>query len=260
MATIYSPTREDVERYRHLRRLVTELTQEITSSVPARAWSEVGKALGILDSGAFDNKYVTNVLADCCIYDWFEDGKNLIQRFSETHPEQPGTDEHYVLDAYLRAAYRILVLKSAVPGAGIHCRDGRSQEELFLMDLNFSRNTDFSNVALAARLVPFGEYWITTGAALPIIGRDDLEDSLRRLDQLASILPGNFWDPVRIVRVCLAAGAADLIFHDDTGMKPRNRRRSVERTVDPTDLCPCRSGLMYKYCCGRAISAPASGA
>jgi hypothetical protein len=252
MAIAFSPTPEDVERYRHLRILGTELTQEVANTVASQVWKDIGKAIGILHRDQLETEHVRNVLADCCIYDSFENGKNVMQRFSETHPEQPGTDEHFVLDAYLRAEYRIVAPESALPGVGIHCRDLRTQEELFLMDLSFSRSTELSNMALAARLVPFGKYWITTGAALPVYRSKEMEATLQHIDQRG------LWDPISFVRTYLAAGGAELIYHDDTGMKPRKRSRSVAPTVDPTDLCPCRSGLMYKYCCGRVKAAPAS--
>ena len=250
MATTFFPTRKDVDRYKHLRILGTELTQAVTDTVPRQAWNDIGEAIGILyREQLIENEHVRNVLADCCIYDWVRNGKNVIQRFSETHPEQPGTDEHFVMAAYLRAEYRIVAPKSASPGAGIYCRDVRTQEELFVMDLSFSRSGNFSGMALAARLVPLGEYWITTGAGLPVCWSDELEAGARQLDQQG------LWDPIRFVRMFLATGMQDMVRHDDTGMKPRKRSRFAP-TVDPIDLCPCRSGLMYKYCCGRVKAAP----
>jgi hypothetical protein len=36
---------------------------------------------------------VSSVLQDCCLYDWFEDGRNLVQRYAEAHPANPETEE-----------------------------------------------------------------------------------------------------------------------------------------------------------------------
>jgi hypothetical protein len=252
MATKFTPTRKDIDRYKHLRMLGTELTQEIVHTVPGQAWDDIGEAIGIPDRDQLDNEHAGNVLADCCIYDWVRNGKNVMQRFSESHPEKPGTDEDYVMQAYLRAEYRIVAQKSAIPGAGVYCRDVRTQDELFVMDLSLSRSGNLSGMALAARLVPLGEYWITTGAGLPVFWSDELEAGARQLDRLG------LWNPVQFVRMFLAAGLHDIAGHDDTGMKPRQQRSRVAPAVHPTDLCPCRSGLMYKYCCGRVKAAAVS--
>ena len=56
MATPFSPTREDVDRYRRLRMLGTELTQEITDTIPSKVWEETAKAIGITCGAAIDRE------------------------------------------------------------------------------------------------------------------------------------------------------------------------------------------------------------
>lgn len=132
----------------------------MVKTIPRRAFDEIGDALGILRNGVlvFDSEDMTSVLADCCLYDWYEDGKNLIQRYAETHPARPGTDESYLLQAYLQAEYRILVPQSAVPGAGLHCHDVLNGGELFLMDLAFSQS--FPPGLRRSPLVPYP--WVSS--------------------------------------------------------------------------------------------------
>jgi hypothetical protein len=96
-----------------------ELNHRILKTIPRQALDEIGDALGIRRHGvlAFDSEDMTSVMTDCCLYDWYEKGKNLVQRYAEPHPATPGTNESYLLQAYLHAKYRILMVQSAVPGA-----------------------------------------------------------------------------------------------------------------------------------------------
>ena len=129
MHTSFSPTRQDVERYRHLRALCRDLNHRIVKTIPSQAYDEVGDAIGILHKGVlvFDSEDMTSVMMDCCLYDWFENGKNLVQRYAETHPAKPGTDESYLLSACTQAKYRVLVVQTAVPDAG-SCFEPQSWE------------------------------------------------------------------------------------------------------------------------------------
>jgi len=228
MQTPFSPTRQDVKRYRNLRTLAMDLNHRIIKTIPRRAFDDIGRALGILRKGVlvFETEDMSSVLMDCCLYDWFQNGKNVVQRYSEQYPMDPGTDDRFLLDAYLRAKYRVLIGLSAVSGAGLHCRDLLNNEQLFLMDVGLSRGAANPGVALATRTLPLGDYWITTGAALPINS-----DTARRV----KIATPKWREHHRgvalsLVRTCLAAGAAEYISYIEPGTtasqveEPRARR------------------------------------
>jgi hypothetical protein len=205
-----------------------ELNHRIIKTIPRQAYDEIGDALGIRCNGVlvFDSEDMTSVMMDCCLYDWFENGKNLIQRYAETHPATPGTDESYLLQACLQAKYRILVPKAAVPGAGLHCQDVLNSGELFLMDLAMSQNIPRGNTALATRTIPLGEYWMTGGAGLPISSKESILDALRRIGtQHYRPLQGPGAVALSIARACLAAGAADYITYESMEAGPRAPRR-----------------------------------
>src|SRR5262249_53210808 len=159
MATSFSPTRQDVERYRSLRAVSMELNHRILKTIPRQALDEIGDALGIRRNGAlvFDSEDMTSVMMDCCLYDWYENGKNLVQRYAETHPAPPGTDENYLLQACLQAKYRILMARSAVPGAGIHCQDVLNGGGLFFIGICMSQNISPGQTSGAPRPQPPGE-------------------------------------------------------------------------------------------------------
>src|ERR1019366_9340655 len=151
----------------------------------------------------------------------FRSGKNVVQRYSETHPAQPGTEEQYLLSAYLHAKYRLLVVQSAVMGAGLHCQDVLNNEELFLMDLGLSQSAKGGNAALATRTIPLGEYWMTTGAGLPINSKKAVLDALGRIaSRKQESFEGSGNVVLLIVRACLAAGAAGYVTYASAEAKP----------------------------------------
>lgn len=228
MGTSFSPTRQDVERYRSLRALSLALNHRIIKTIPQQAYDEIGDALGIRRNGVlvFDSEDMTSVMMDCCLYDWYGNGKNLIQRYAETHPAAPGTEESYLLQAYLQAKYRILVAQSALPGAGLHCQDVLNGGELFLMDLAMSQNIPNGNAALATRTIPLGDYWMTGGAGLPISSKKSILDALRRIGTgHHKPLEGPGAVALSIARACLAAGAADYITYESTEASSKEPRR-----------------------------------
>ena len=211
-----------------MRALSTDLNGRIIKTIPRRAYHEVGDAIGILSNGVleFESEDMTSVLMDCCLYDWFQSGKNVVQQYSETHPAPPGTDEQYLLSAYVQAKYRVLVSQSAVADAGIRCQDVLNDEGLFVMDFGLSQSAKGASAAFATRTIPLGEYWMATGAGLPISSK---EAALDALGQITSGKQKSFEGPgsvaLRIVRACLAAGAAGYVTYASAEPKPREPRR-----------------------------------
>ena len=229
MATPFSPTRQDVERYRRLRALCTELNHRIVKTIPEHVHQEVGDAIGILHNGVLllDNEDVLGVLMDCCLHDWFENGKNLVQRYAETHPARPGTDECYLLNAYCQAKYRVILTQFSVPDAGVQCRDIFHNEDLFLMDLAMSRSLGSGDAAqgtaLATRTIHLGEYWMTNGAFLPISSREVFRNVSSRAGK-SELLKGPGGVALSIVRACLAAGAADWVDYEPVRAESKKPR------------------------------------
>ncbi|SPE30484.1 hypothetical protein SBA3_1670003 [Candidatus Sulfopaludibacter sp. SbA3] len=167
---------------------MTELSQRAVKTIPREAYTEVGEALGIMRNGVlvFETEDVSSVLMDCCLYEWKDNGKSLIQRYVETHPGEPGTDEHYLLNACLPAKFRVLFPESAVPGAGLYCRDILNKEDLFVMDVAFSQSIGDTGPRLATRTIPLGEDWMTNGAALPIANKEFKSALIRSEKALAN--------------------------------------------------------------------------
>ena len=233
MATPYSPTQQDVDRYRRLRALSTQLNSKLIKTIPRHTYEEVGDAIGIRHNGVlvFDNEDMTGVMLDCCLHDWFEDGKNLVQRYAETHPAVPGTDESDLLSAYTQAIYRVVATQFSVPDAGVYCRDVLNNEDLFLMDLALSRSLGSGDAArgtaLATRTIPVDEYWMTTGAFLPMPSRDAFQGAFSRVASgKPELLEGPGGIALSIVHACLAGGAADRVAYEP--VKAVSRKPRIE--------------------------------
>ena len=228
MPSSFIPTRNDVERYRRLRVLSMDLNSRIIKTIPRRTFGEVGEALGILRNGVlvFETEDMTSVHMDCCLYEWFTNGKNIVQRYAETHPPKPGTDEAYLLDAYLQAKYRVLLVQSAMPGASVYCRDVLNGGELFLMDLGLSRTAQDADFAFATRTIPLGEYSMSSGAGLPVSPKKSALDALCSFARGEPSSPDKVDSvPLRIVRACFAAGAASHIAYETVGQRKKEPHR-----------------------------------
>jgi hypothetical protein len=204
------------------------LNQRMVKTIPRQAFHQVGDSLGIRRNGVlqFDSQDMTSVLMDCCLYNWFQKGKNLVQRYAETYPATAATDESYLLLACLQAKYRILMPQSAVPGAGVHCRDVLNGGELFLMDLSMSQSVPGGDSALATRTIPLGEYWMTGGAGLPVTSKESILQALRRMgNKDYQPLEGPGGVAISIASACLAAGAANYITYESPEDSPKKHRR-----------------------------------
>lgn len=230
MDTLFVPGPKDVERYRRLRALSMGLGPRMIKAVPREAFSGIGDAIGVLHDEVlvFGGEASTSAHMDCCLYDWFENGKNTVQRYAEMHAAQPGTDERLLLDACAQAKYRVLVVESAVPGAGVHCHNVLNDEKLFLMDVGLSRSVGRAGGvidAFATRTLSLGEYCMTSGAALPLhkAAVPHLLNLVAKATRRGAAGPGKI--PLLIVRACLAAGAADHIAYDDPAPISRRPRR-----------------------------------
>jgi hypothetical protein len=125
LTSTFIPSPADVERYQRLRGLARDLNHRIIQTIPREAMHQIAEAIGVLHGGmlVLDSEDESNVLMDCCLFDWIQEGKNLIEKYAENHPAAPGTAEHELLEAYLQAKYRIVVPQSRVSGAGAYFVD-----------------------------------------------------------------------------------------------------------------------------------------
>ena len=268
LRSTYIPSPADVQRYQCLRGLARDLNHRIIQTIPREAIPQVAEAIGRLQGGVLvlGSEDESNVLMDCCLFDWIREGKNLIEKYAENHPAAPGTTEHELLEAYRQAKYRIVVPQSRVPGAGAYFVDLLSGEELFIMDIGLSQIPH--QVAYATRTIPLGQFWMTGGAGLPT-GSEAIKNAIDRLTKQRLVEEGRFTDPHKaalvFVRTLLESGASQHVAYETV---ENQRRQKFRSELDGADVprqklsaytparnspCPCGSGKRYKRCCGAKV-------
>jgi hypothetical protein len=163
-----------------------------------------------------------------CLFDWYEEGKNLLQRYCESPSSVTRGDETVLLSGYLASQQRMLIPLSAVPEAGVRCRDAFTGEEVFLMDMALSRLPLGSPAAMGTRTTPLIGYCMGAGAGLPIDLDEKSLEALRKYQRDADQLPRESPCGISllIARSCFGGGFGSswLVGYPDTEAKPKRRR------------------------------------
>ncbi len=164
------PARVDVEHYLRLRAASRRLNHDLLATVPPHAMDHVGAAIGILcgKTFVFETESVAAVLADCCIFDWLEEGEAAPERYARETPPLEGTYEHELLDAMLGARYDVIEVTERKPGVGVRASSLVDGLDLRVLDIDLARKAKIPGDTFAARLLPLGEYWMTSAPALEI--------------------------------------------------------------------------------------------
>jgi hypothetical protein len=203
-----------------------------------------------------------SVLADFIIYEGYEDGVNAVERYASEHPPAAGTDENTVLQAMRQAYYGLLLVEDVLPGVGVRVCDLLRDRRFLLADIGLSQTATEEGI-LATHVLPFDEFSMTSGAALPLDSDTlaTIRDEVFPRDREARLL--ETWEPTReeeaemaaaIIRLCLEAGASSFITDLDLGKPAASSHPPASGVSRPgrNDPCPCGSGKKYKKCCGRA--------
>ncbi len=164
------PLRGDVDHYLRLRAESRRLNHDLLAIVPPHAMDHIGAAIGILCGRTFffETESVAAVLADCCIFDWLEDGATAPERYARETPPLEGTYGHELLDAMLRSRYDIVDVVERRPGVGILVSSLVDGKDLRVLDVDLSRSGGIVSETLAVRLLPVGDFWMTSAPALEI--------------------------------------------------------------------------------------------
>ena len=155
-------------RYKRMREISFELNKVLPKYVPKEVMEATAKKLGFWEDGTlvFDNIDQSCVLFDQAIHGHFQDGRNAVDRYVAEHPPAPGSDQEAVLAAMQRTFYSLFQVEGCEDGVGVHVLDILRNRKYFLADVGFSQTT-VDGVILASRVIPFEDFIMTTGAALP---------------------------------------------------------------------------------------------
>lgn len=264
------PENKDVvAHYRRLRSIRLRLNDELVRRLSPDVIKEGAKRLGMLRGGTFvfDNEDETCVLMDYCIYDVYHKGRNAIEQYLCDSPPDPDSEEMACLHAMQRATYTMVAVLRVERGVGCLVRNLFTGETRFLVDIGFSK-TARPGVTLLTRLLDFGNFVATTGAALPlgILSQSELDAWQRKL---RAGVDGGPADHALLIRTCLQQGASSYIQYEGQetqrlsdagqGASPvgisAKQRRALEKRHKRKPLanrrCKCGSGKMVKNCCKR---------
>lgn len=257
-----------VTRYERLRPVRLRLNNELVRCLSRDVLNDGAEKIGILRSGTFvfDNEDETSVLMDYCIYDVYRNGRNAVEQYRCDCSTDPDSDEMACLRAMQGATYALVVVLGVEPGVGCQVRNLFTEETLLLVDMGFSKTAQ-PGAVIATRLLDFGSYVATGGAALPvgILDKGEQEDWQRKI---RAGTDDDGFDPAPLIRACLESGASSSIRYEGTNTQtrsdagsftptttPSHRRKALAKRVASKSVtnrrCSCGSGKMFKNCCGK---------
>jgi hypothetical protein len=217
-------SRRLVERYEQLRRIAWKLSNEVLPKyVPTPGIEACAKKLGLWHRGGLVLEHDDEicVLMDCSIHDFRPKlGTAVEQHMVEARPAGD-SDESVVLQAMRESFYTLVQVTEVLPEVGVRLADLLAEGcEYLMVDIGFGSSAHVGGM-LATRILSYGPFVTTSGAALPV----DL-DTLAEIRR--SILPHHGIDKdgrcqfhggrqraaelaMAIVRVCLRRHAMDRI-------------------------------------------------
>jgi hypothetical protein len=249
-----------VSRYKELRKIIFDLQNNaLLQYISKKALDVCGKKLKVLQNNAFvlDDIDQIGVVMDYCIYDYQEEGLNIVAKYITDSQLDPDSDEYTVVRAMSESFYTLVQVVDVQPGIGAIVNDLMGDRQFLLVDMGLGR-TAVKGLVIATRLLPFEDFVTTSGAVLPVdmetleeifdyafkhYGTEDGEYIEVDLRQKADLTAA-------IIRICLEANASDYIEYEDvedtTITSPIHRESRIGRN----ESCPCGSGKKYKRCCG----------
>lgn len=160
---------ECLNNYKRLRIAGQWLNNTLTQQVSKTALMECAKKLGLLKGKVLllGGEDELTIVFDYCLFNYRREDKNIIQRYFEQHPPSPGSDEMILLQGMLRSHYSVFRVQQTYPGRGAILSDLTRLETLLLMDVGIS-STAKPDQMFAGRVLPLGDYYMTSGTFLPI--------------------------------------------------------------------------------------------
>ena len=258
-----SRTSEKLLEYQRWRTIGRRLNMRLVESLDKKELNEAGKRLGLLHKGVFhfDTEDTATVLMDFALFHVRRNGQNALERrLAQSPPTDP--DELTWLQAVCQARYRILQVTEVYRGFGMQTRDIFRDETEVLVDVNLSRTVPRHSV-MAGHVYRVSDYWIATGAALPV------EPEI--LEELSAQMPPRFGrqpedyrrlSPEQetelatlVIRKCLEGGMSEHVRYGTPPPRPHYDPAPVAppapHRVGRNDPCPCGSRRKFKKCCYR---------
>jgi len=250
-----------VARYKELRKIIVDLqNNDLLDYISKKALDVCGKKLGILQNNTFvlDDMDQMGVVMDYCIYDYREDGLNIVARYKADSQLDPDSDKYAVVKAMSESFHTLVLVKNILPGVGVIINDLMGSGKFLLIDIGLSR-TATENMAIATRLLPFEGFMTTSGAALPV-DKEILEEIFDFAIQNYGTEDGEYIEvdtqqkadlTAAIIRMCMEGNASEHVRYEEVENEPVTQPLHRETRIGRNESCPCGSGKKYKRCCGQ---------
>lgn len=153
-----------------------------------------------------------------------------------------------------KAFYSLFLVEKVIRGLGILVKDLRTEESHFVVDqgLGISGQT---NLVLATRLLPYPDFTMTGGAALPlgVLPKQEREGLVKLAKLAMPVDRAGQTDSATLIRSAMARGASNRVRYQDVGSPMHQGSSTARKPPDDPPLrnskCPCGSGKKYKLCC-----------
>jgi hypothetical protein len=160
-----------VRWYQQLRQVGWKLNNEVLPEyLPRQAYETCAKRLGLWQRGTLvlEQEDEIGVLMDHCIHDFHPRAGNAVEQYIAEADPDPGSDEYVVLKAMLESFHTLVQVTQVLPGVGVRATDLLAQGcEYLIVDMGFGSSAR-KGCTLATRILPYGEFVTTSGAALPV--------------------------------------------------------------------------------------------
>jgi hypothetical protein len=166
-------------RYRRYRETGKKLNSVMLERLSQTAIDDGVRDLDLLRGGilVFDSEDEMTVLMDYCLYNVPHDGRNTVQNFLADNPPPAGSDELLVLEAMSKAWFSLFDVTAVEPDVGMRVMDIFRETEHLLIDMGLSRSAK-PGIMLATRAIPFDDFIMTSGVALPLGANDANREDL----------------------------------------------------------------------------------
>ena len=209
-----------IERKKQFSMLLYKLHHELIKRLDPEI-EICAKKLGLMRKGLwlFDDENEMITLMDYAIYNFYPCGRNVISRFLEESPPPANSDEMRLLRAMQAAYYSIFEVIEVKRGLGLEVLDMLRMKRLFVVDYYFSL-TVWPGTMLAGRILPLSEFNIFSGAALPVLDVEVVEEARKHAASFTQAgEPGPYEFSPRqdtelatvIIRMALVRGAASQV-------------------------------------------------
>ncbi len=269
-----SPLSDLVARYLRIRETGMKLISMLVGKLPKDVLEQGARELGFQRNGilVFSSMHESSILMDYCLYNIRRHGRNTIENFLANSPPAEGSEQWPFLQAMSRSWYSLFSVQEVMRDVGARVLDILRDSEHLLLDVGFGRSA-VPGALIASRVLPFDEFIITSGAALPLGGgparRERLTAQLTKvvfannIESLQSLTLEQEKELARtIISTALSWGASSEIRYQDPNQAdddlkdqvPEQRRRipvPAGGRVGRNDPCRCGSGKKFKKCCGR---------